>query len=295
MEIFDPYPVETKWRDILPATSPLNFLRYGLMSEFVQPLVQKYRLRDRTEKITKFIQGTTNDRLDDMVDWLKYIIPADKMPKVLQAFWRGSKDNKKRRIEWYIRSGISIQYLQLTYERFIKGPPQFSKGDRVIEKYGEKYGSDGYVVLHSTKRWIMCYMCAYKYLPGDKSYKSYIEWDKYKEPRPRKSHRPFKIDIKKLDPWKVKKVGVDTPEDEKKRNKFVEDYNIEYDKRMLFWKTYLEYASVEICYRTWMWQKLDVWNLENIPKGTALERLPQHKIIWDNGWNQIMSIIKSLK
>ena len=94
MEIFDPYPVETKWRDILPVTSSLIFLRYGLMSEFIQPLVQKYRLRDRTEKITKFIQGTTNDRLDDMVDWLKYIIPADKMPKVLQAFWRGSRDNK---------------------------------------------------------------------------------------------------------------------------------------------------------------------------------------------------------
>lgn len=287
MEIFDPYPVETKWRDILPVTSSLIFLRYGLMSEFIQPLVQKYRLRDRTEKITKFIQGTTNDRLDDMVDWLKYIIPADKMPKVLQAFWRGSKDNKKRRIEWYIRSGISIQYLQLTYERFIIGPPQFSKGDRVIERYG----SIGYVVLHSTKRWIMCYMCAYKYLPGDKSY---IEWDKYMgHMSVMNSHRPFKIDIIKLDPWKVKRVGVDTPEDEEKRKKFVEDYNNEYDKRMLFWKTHLEYQSVQICYRTWMWQKLDVWNLENIPK--ARHRHPQHKIIWDNAWNQIIGIIQSLK
>ena len=289
MEIFDPYPVETKWRDILPVTSPLNFLRYGLMSEFIQPLVQKYRLRDRTEKITKFIQGTTNDRLDDMVDWLKYIIPADKMPKLPQAFWSGSKGNKNRRIEWYIRCGISIQYLQLTYERFIKGPPQFSKGDRVTERYGGMI--IGRIVLHSTKRWIMCYKCAYKYLPGDKSY---IEWDKYwGHISVMNSHRPLNIDIIKVDPWKVKKVGVDTPEDEKKRNKFVEDYNIEYDKRMLFWNTHLEYQSVQICYRTWMWQKLDVWNLENIPK--ARHRLPQHKIIWDNAWNQIMGIIQSLK
>ena len=52
--MFNPYPEETRWREILPEQSPLCILEYGLMTELIVPLIIKYRLKNKKTIICEF-------------------------------------------------------------------------------------------------------------------------------------------------------------------------------------------------------------------------------------------------
>jgi len=284
MEIFDPYPIETKWRDSLPGNSTLHLLMYGLMSEFIEPLVKKYRLRDRNAKITKLIMGTTQHRLTDMVNELKMSLSGI-IPIIRCRFWRGSGmySTKKKKIEWYIKSGLSIQYIQSVYDKFKDGPPIFTKGDRLLTTLDHL----PYVVISSGKRRIRCHEIEYRAIITKINWHKFTERSIYNIPHPNSS--PVSIYV---DPWKVTKVGEDTPECSKIRDKFVEDYNTEFYRRRLFWIHHLERADVDICHKTWYRQSIDVWNLTKVPYITYSD---MYNVFWNNAWIKILSIVKSLK
>ena len=51
----DPYPQETKWQLILPSDSPLVYLKYGLMSEYIMDKVKILRQKNHDDRVTEVI------------------------------------------------------------------------------------------------------------------------------------------------------------------------------------------------------------------------------------------------
>jgi len=145
--MFNPYPEETRWREILPEESPLCILEYGLMTELIVPLVIQYRLKFRNDRVKYLINNTHNDRLLEMVRYIKniyikysndniYIHPYNGLPITRYTFYQygGGTGAKYKKINWYIKSNLPLIYLENAHKKHINGPPKYKLNDHVIYK-----------------------------------------------------------------------------------------------------------------------------------------------------------------
>ena len=60
VQVYDPYPLETAWRETLPVDNVLHNLEYGLMSEFIFDLVKEFRSNKRYLKVQTLIRSITH-------------------------------------------------------------------------------------------------------------------------------------------------------------------------------------------------------------------------------------------
>ena len=126
--IYDPYPVETNWRNsIAKIDTPLHQLEYGIMSELISDKVKNLHKNNRHNKVVKLIQKIHNDRLDDL--WRVILDDARKLPNFCRKNWNIGKKNKAGRVEFFEKNDISIQYLENTLEIQSGGNPEFQPGD----------------------------------------------------------------------------------------------------------------------------------------------------------------------
>ena len=289
MSSFDPYPSETKWRTSLPMNSSLNFLMYGLMTEFIEPLVQTYRDRDRKNKVQKLIDGSTNDRLDEMVYNLKRGMPRLASQALGKKFWSKSKGTKRQRIDWYNGSGLSIEYLQDTYDKCISGPNMFKRGDRLMLK-SEWTAKQAFVVIEPGKKLLKCMKCPWENKEGGVPF---VNWEKCVID----SVRFLSYDSENIAPlvtinaWHVEKVGEDSFINIMRRDKYIDIYRNKARIRDLFWVRYLRGKNVDICRSAWFFQGIDVWNLTTIPDGKLF--IDSNHGLWITSWLSIMEIVKS--
>ena len=72
MVLYDPYPEETNSFKCLPKECPVHFLDYGLLSEKIQPLVQKNRQRVREERLCFLVKKLS---VSNLVQCMSPFIP----------------------------------------------------------------------------------------------------------------------------------------------------------------------------------------------------------------------------
>lgn len=297
--MFDPYPEETRWRTILPNKSPLCILEYGLMTELIVPLVVQYRLKFRNDRVKYLIINTHNDRLLEMVRYIKniykkyyndklYINPYNGLPITRYTFhqYGGGIGSKYKKIKWYIKSDLPLIYLENAHKKHLNGPPKFKLNDHVI------YKCNAYVI---TK--IPCGQNKVNYEGMKMEYKDYKDiYSLYKDII--LWNKPVVILCEsteycvltcKLNPWMIYKVEEGTPNIINKRNFYIQNVNLDIKKRVEFWNKYILplFPENNICYRTWITPRIDVWNLKSPPK--AIHYTNEMRKRWNLEWTQIIS------
>jgi len=84
MVLYDPYPEETESFNCLPKECPVHFLDYGLLSEKIQPLVQKNRQRVREERLCFLVKKLS---VSNLIQCMSPFIPES--DRGLQAIRSG--------------------------------------------------------------------------------------------------------------------------------------------------------------------------------------------------------------
>ena len=84
MVLYDPYPEETDSFNCLPKECPVHFLDYGLLSEKIQPLVQKNRQRVREERLCFLVKKLS---VSNLIQCMSPFIPES--DRGLQAIRSG--------------------------------------------------------------------------------------------------------------------------------------------------------------------------------------------------------------
>jgi hypothetical protein len=311
----DPCPIETIWRENLPEKCPLNDLIYGLMTDCVVPIVIKRRRKIRNDKIQYMIKHTRNDKLVEMVRNIRYSYEKQKNYKH-NKFWMkhgGGRGKKSKKIEWYINCEFPLHYLQKTYDQYIVGPEQFTRGTRVFHHYQPNY-YEPYIIVSKLKTNYKAIKVEWEEISGASVYKSEkcIYWNKpvlthdfnnhiYDlQPTANQNYDPclsnykYKIKYFTIDPWNCKKMETENYTYETiLREKYVSDYNNEHEKRAKFWNTYIHPVFTpqgSISKASWFRQQTNVWSITHPPK--AYHRNQHMKMRWNQEWAIIIDTVK---
>ena len=303
--MFDPYPLETIWRKILPEKSPLCILEYGLMTEKIIPLIINYRLRIRNNRVKYLINNTHNDRLLEMARDIKniyrkycndkvYILPYNGLfiTRYTYLQYGGGFGAKYKKINWYIKSDLPLIYLENAHKKCLNGPPKYKLGDHVIYK-GNPYVITEIPTGINRVNYEAMKISYRKYIPDSEgkgipdSEGKGILWD-----RPiliLYAPMQYCVITCKLNPWFIYKIGEDTTNIKDKRNYYIKNVNSDIQKRVKFWEDYILplFPDNSICYRTWVMPRIDVWNLKSPP--LAIHCNDQMRIRWNLEWTQIIS------
>ena len=298
-EIYDPHPVETKWRNsINNIDTPLHFLEYGLMDHFISPLVKKYRYDMRHNLVVELIKQIHNDQLD--VVW-KNIVNDAKLQygsKFSYGKWKYGVKNKAGRVKFFEKNDISIRYLtdQLDIQKI--GPPQFSPRDLVVCcKYGTPY-----IIREKIGRgkFYLAYKCKTKWVvdPVTNRGSNKPVWHKYSRSNPCGGGPPI---TDKINSWKFSKVGVETSDIVNMRKDAIDKYNDELKKRRDFWDNTINplllhspgHRGRPYIYLTYFDQSIDLWNLVRPPMLTYNFHR-NIKPVWDSQWEIVIDAIRNM-
>ena len=316
--IYDPYPVETNWRNsIAEIDTPLHQLEYGIMSESISEKVINIHKNNRHNKVVKLIKKIHNDRLDDV--WREIISDAKKLPNYKNKNWVMGRKNKSARVKFFEKNDISIQYLEEAIEVQMGGNPEFLPGDLVFEGgRGRNLGLNTYqtracIIREKINRGKFYYadLCTIEWVSNDSDEDNlYSNWSsKTLKPKPI-WHRYHRVNPKgggkhliiKVDSWKCVKVGVETSKIRKDRNDAIDRYNKELLKRNKFYKDIIKpLLEPNLClsYTEFHNQKIDVWKITKPPRCptnllyslATLAACRDRLIRWNTEWEIIIDNI----
>ena len=125
----DPYPLETKWQLILPSDSPLVYLKYGLMSEFIMDKVKILRQKNHDDRVTEVISKLHSESIDMLQDDI--IEDANKLKNYNYKEWRRRPNIKREKVKFMLEKKIPLIYLEDALKKQLAGPPQFKLGDLI--------------------------------------------------------------------------------------------------------------------------------------------------------------------
>ena len=129
VSFFNPYPQETKWRRHIPKDSPLSYLRYGIFSEKIEPLLKK-ELRERRKKTIMFYIMNTHNRLLDIA-FNDILRDAKQLVTYKHSDWIVGNRTKRERIYMMIKNDVSLAYIREAYLRYKAGPFNFKPGNLI--------------------------------------------------------------------------------------------------------------------------------------------------------------------
>ena len=300
--IYDPYPEETTWRNsIAEIDTPLHSLEYGIMSELISDYIKNLRKTIRHNKVVKLIKKIHNDRLDDV--WREIISDAKKLPNYCRQNWVMGRKNKPGRVDFFEKNDISIQYLEDAMEVQMGGNPEFQPGDLVIVDDGGQTPCIIREKIHRGK-FYKADVCVIEWVKSELinpekthligTYQPIPIWHRYRRLNPMGGGLRMTI---KVDSWKCKKVGVETPEIVKDRNDAIERYNKELKKRVKFYKDIIRpLLEPDYCwsYVAFNDQKIDVWKLTKPPHPPyqlQIRAYPHRLTRWNMEWEIIIDNI----
>ena len=125
----DPYPLETKWQLILPLDSPLVYLKYGLMSEYIMDKVKILRQKNHDDRVTEVISKLHSESIDMLQDDI--IEEATKLKNYNYKEWRRRPNIKREKVKFMLEKKIPLIYLEDALKKQLAGPPQFKLGDLI--------------------------------------------------------------------------------------------------------------------------------------------------------------------
>ena len=299
--IYDPYPVETKWRNsISEIDTPLHQLQYGIMSESISEKVINIHKNNRHNKVVKLIKKIHNDRLDDL--WRIILSDAKKLPNFCRKNWNIGKKNKASRVEFFEKNDISIQYLENALEIQNGGNPEFQPGDLVIYHQHPHVNRAciirkkiGRGKFYSADVCVMDYVRDYS--ETNIIYKPEPIWHRYRRLNPFGGGSRLIVEV---DSWKCEKVGVETKKIIKDRINLINIYNKEFRKRNKFYKEIIRpLLEPDFCwsYQTFHDQQIDVWKLTEPPRSPWLgpggaAHIPHRLVRWCIEWEIIIDNIR---
>lgn len=294
--IYDPYPVETNWRNsIAKIDTPLHQLEYGIMSELISDKVKNLHKNNRHNKVVKLIQKIHNDRLDDL--WRVILDDARKLPNFCRKNWNIGKKNKAGRVEFFEKNDISIQYLENALEIQSGGNPKFNPGDLVMVD-----GRKPCIIRKNIGRgkFYMADVCVLDYVRDYREtyprYKPVPIWHRYRRLNPLGGGPRL---TEKVDSWKCEKVGVETKKIVKDRMNAIDRYNKELEKRKKFYKDIIRpLLEPDYCWSYPMFhnQQIDVWKLTVPPRAPwnlSVHAYPHRLVRWNMEWEIIIDNIKN--
>jgi hypothetical protein len=295
--IFDPYPIETLWRNsIIDIDTPLHHLEYGIMSEIISNMVKNIRKNNRHNIVIKLIKNIHNDRLNEV--WNNIIQDAKKLPNYNRKNWKisDSKKNKTARVKFFEKNDISLKYLEDALEIQNNGNPVFNPGDLVM------FGREPCIIREKIKRgkYYMADMCKTEYVRTNTidgiRYNPVPIWHRYRRINPCGGGPRL---TKKVDGWKCVKIGVETKKIIKDRIDAIDRYNKELKKRKKFYKDIIRpLLEPDYCwsYHTFHNQNINVWKLTEPPRAPwnlAVNIHPYRLIRWNMEWEIIIDNIKN--
>ena len=125
----DPYPQETKWQLILPSDSPLVYLKYGLMSEFIMDKVKILRQKNHDDRVTEVVCNLHLESIDMLQDDI--IEEASKLKNYNYKEWRRRPNIKREKVKFMLEKKIPLIYLEDALKKQLAGPPQFKPWDLI--------------------------------------------------------------------------------------------------------------------------------------------------------------------
>lgn len=141
LEIYDPYPDETKSMNELSDECPIKYLTYGILTEKVSDLVAEQRRKIQKKKREFLIMKLNNTLLKERQ---RSFVPRSISLGFTQEEinnWKHLGSNKSQILRWFTRNEIPLIYLEELYQEQVKGPETLVKNDYiVINKYNEEYG-----------------------------------------------------------------------------------------------------------------------------------------------------------
>lgn len=141
LEIYDPYPDETRSMNDLSDECPIKYLTYGILTEKISDLVAEQRRKIQKNKREFLIMKLNNTLLKERQ---RSFVPRSISLGFTQEEinnWKHLGSNKSQILRWFTRNEIPIIYLEELYQMQIKGPETLVKNDYIIiNKYNEEYG-----------------------------------------------------------------------------------------------------------------------------------------------------------
>ena len=210
----DPYPVETKWQLILPSDSHLQYLKYGLMSEFITDKVKILRQKNHDDRVTTLICKLHLESIDMLQDDI--IEEASKLKNYNHKEWRRRPNVKREKVKFMLEKKIPLIYLEDALKKQIAGPPQFEPWDLIqwitSKPFKIHYGfvNKIYNVSHDkrklcknnkTKRIMVILVKIENDMPVWNSWKTYWQYSNAENPP------ILKYRYCTLSTWKCKKIG----------------------------------------------------------------------------------------
>ena len=162
IEIYDPYPNETKSINEMPDECPIKYLTYGLLTEKILPLVTENRRKSQKGRREFLIRKINNNLLKERQ---RSFIPRS----ISQGFtqeevnnWKHMGNNKGQILRWFTRNEIPLIYLKELYQKQVSGPETLVKNDYIVinnftREYGRVFGVIGktvyYNLVHINREW----------------------------------------------------------------------------------------------------------------------------------------------
>lgn len=268
LSAYDPFPLETiSFNELKSTNSPLLFLDYGILYQYIVPIICSLRKKIRDDLILFYINNTRND----------FIISMLRNIKINYSLSFIYKFNKYNVFKWYIDSKLPIYYIQNTYNKFIKGPPLFNKFDIV------SFNNNLYLIIDFKIKKVITYKFSNNLLkkfvydyPLINSNTGVIYGD---------SIKPLQFT---LDPWNIIKTDISYNHDTCFYH--LNKDNIEFKIRKLFWDTHISntfHHSISIHH--FFNLNYQVRNLKYPP--SAIHFSENMKNRWIQEWNVINSFM----
>jgi len=229
----NPYPDETDSFAQMPPSCPLHILPYGMLSDKILPLIKIKRREHREQRKEFLINKTLNVNLILCFKELYRLSKLDPQNAIIHKPVNTS-DTKQTMKQLVDDCDIPLIYLEEAYKKQLQGPPKIEVGDwvRFAELSQECYCYGWGVVqrvLGSKNLFVAMIMSR-----RSEDYTDYPIFNRWKRDWCRS------VIKKKVSIWKCEKVGHDTPEWLRLRNKVIADYNNSLAQRKLIWNDRLE-------------------------------------------------------
>ena len=225
----NPFPDETDSFAAMPPESPMHILPYGILSDMILPLIKVKRREKREQRKEFLIKKTLNVNLKMCLEELyrlSKLYPRKEMIPNLKSYHMNNKRNMMRLID---DCEIPLIYLEETYQKQLQGPPKLEIGDWV-ECPSYSGGHYGIVISAPGKRGDITVRLV-------KQVRWWFEGTYYNYPvfhRWERNSHPCRS--KQMSRWTCKKIGHDTQEWVRLRNKIIIDHDKDVATRTSIWK-----------------------------------------------------------
>lgn len=311
VQVYDPYPLETAWRETLPVDNVLHNLEYGLMSEFIFDLVKEFRSNKRHQKVQTLIRSITQENLHIL--WQHILQDARGLNGFNRKAWTFGNTSKSGRVKFFEKNDISIKYLEECLDLQQNSVKEtFEVDDLVIIATGKGIVEDSYKIAGIVTKVYRSTLDVNLVKVQNSTSGPISRFQRSITPlwhRNLRDRNHVRMTKKRVNFTRCEKVGTYTPELKQKRSDWVKNHNAELKKRREFWNRYFEpvigtmvtwgmpIQVKSVMFSSWFCQENVIWDKEKpIYYNEDKSRIQWHlwgnlQTLYDNQWKVFKEIM----